>query len=608
MKTTKLLLLAFLITCFACDNNDDTIDSTDDTDDVVGVIDMNSFDPDFVVNYGATIIRDIMVTVVDKDGNNLEGVNINVANLNTSTDQNGIAILRDASIYERFGYIKASKVGFIHASRSIAPTHGLNQVRIMMLPETIAGSTNSGEIATITNGAGASVVLNGNYINESGNEYTGTVDVILHHLDPADENMRDQMPGMLYAQDEDGEAQGLVTLGMLAVELRGANGEDLNLMSGSTATITMPVDPSIISYAPTTIPLWYFDEVNGVWIEEGEATLIGTEYIGEVSHFSFWNYDIPTDASVVCLVLTDEDGNALANSLVTITSPTFGTTSGTTNNDGEVCGYMPNGEVLELNVYSETCNDTSLFNTNVGPFSVDTTVPVTVVLSGIVVTETVTGTLSDCNGASISNGYVVVDYQGGGATVVVEADGSFEITILRCTAELEFTIQGIDIDGLQQSTLQTYNFTTPLTDVGNLLACDTVTEFIQYDLDNGAQTFFETVNIEANFSASNPNTGNPNVNIYAGDNSGQGIYMYGELLPAPHLGVYDFLDWQDPNDLGFNMSEFFDMSNVNNEIVYNLTTLGEVGEYIDISFSGNYEDFSGNTHFITGTVHVLRDN
>ena len=38
MKTTKLLLLAFLITCFACDNKDDSIDSTDDTDDVVDAL------------------------------------------------------------------------------------------------------------------------------------------------------------------------------------------------------------------------------------------------------------------------------------------------------------------------------------------------------------------------------------------------------------------------------------------------------------------------------------------------------------------------------------------------------------------------------------------
>ncbi len=607
MKITKLLLLVFLFTCFACDKNSD--DSGLGEMDDVGVIDMNEFDADFVQNYGATIIKDIMVTVIDTNGNAIEGATINVAGLNETTDDNGIAILRDASVYERFGYIKASKSGFIHASRSIAPTAGLNQVRIMMLPETIAGSTASGEVATITNGAGASVLLNGNYINADGTEYTGSVDVIIHHLDPTDENMRDQMPGMLYAQDQDGEEQGLVTLGMLAVELRGAGGEDLNLMDGSTATLTIPVDASLIADAPATIPLWYFDEVNGVWIEEGEATLQGNVYVGEVSHFSFWNCDIPTDANVICLVLSDEDGNPLSNTLVTITSTVFGTTSGITNIDGEVCGYMPSGEVLELNVYNDTCGDATLFNTNVGPFSSDTTVAVTVVLSGDVITENVVGTLSDCDGNPISNGYAIVDYLGGGATAVVAADGSFEVSIIRCTTDLEFSIQGIDIDGIQQSAEQIYNFTTPLTNVGNLLACETITEFIQYDIDNGAETFFATEDIDAQFGENNPNTNSPSVSISTYDpDTESGIYVYGQLNEAPYVGVYDFLDWQDSNDTGFNMAEFLNISNTNNEIVYNLTALGEVGAYIDISFSGNYEDFNGNPHFITGTIHVLRDN
>ena len=50
------------------------------------------------------------------------------------------------------------------------------------------------------------------------------------------------------------------------------------------------------------------------------------------------------------------------------------------------------------------------------------------------------------------------------------------------------------------------------------------------------------------------------------------------------------------------------MSNTNNNVIYNLTSLGEVGEYIDINFSGDYIDFSGNPHTINGIIHVVRDN
>ncbi|EDM43435.1 hypothetical protein SCB49_00260 [unidentified eubacterium SCB49] len=604
MKLTKVLLVALLFTCFACDKNNDDTNVTDDMDDV-GIIDMNTFDEDFKLNYGAPIQKDIMVSVFDIDGNPIPDVTITVENDNTYTNDDGIAVIKNASVYERFGYIKASKSGFIHASRSIAPTPGVNHVRIMMLAEIVSGSTESGETATITNGAGASVVLNGNYINPNGTAYTGSVDVILHHLDPADEEMRDQMPGMLYAQDEDGEEQGLITLGMLAVELRGNNGEDLNLTPGSTATITMPVDPSIMSYAPPTIPLWYFDEENGVWIEEGEATLVGNEYIGEVSHFSFWNCDIPVDADVICFVLTDQNGNPLSGSLVTITSPTAGTRSGYTNTLGEVCGYLPSNEVLELNVYSDTCTQTSLYNANVGPYSADQTVPITVTLTGVVVTEIVTGFLNDCNATPVSNGYVTIDYLGGGVNSLVAPDGSFEASIIRCTNDLNFTVKGTDIDNLQQTQIQNFNFTTPLTNVGNLLACDTLTEFIEYNLDNGTQTFFETENITADFY---PNNNPPSLTIYSYDqNNDSGLYLYGNLMPAPYVGVYDSLDWGDPLDLGFTLEEFFGVM-VNDTMVYNLTAIGAVGEYIDISFSGTYDDQGGTPHTLTGTIHVLRDN
>ena len=168
----------------------------------------------------------------------------------------------------------AEKAGFIHASRAVVPSSGTNKVRIMMLPETIAGSTASGTQETIALANGASVALEGDYIKADGTNYTGNVNVIMHHLDPVDENMQDQMPGMLYAANAQNEEVMLQTFGMLAVELRGSGGEDLNIAEGSSAEIRMPLDASLLNDAPATIPLWYFDEVNGYWIEDGQATLV----------------------------------------------------------------------------------------------------------------------------------------------------------------------------------------------------------------------------------------------------------------------------------------------------------------------------------------------
>jgi hypothetical protein len=48
---------------------------------------------------------------------------------------------------------------------------------------------------------------------------------------------------------------------------------------------------------------------------------------------------------------------------------------------------------------------------------------------------------------------------------------------------------------------------------------------------------------------------------------------------------------------------------VNNFIEYNLSAFGSaIGEYIDLNFSGAYEDYQGVSHTITGVIHVKRDN
>ena len=85
--------------------------------------------------------------------------------------------------------------------------------------------------------------------------------------------------------------------------------------------------------------------------------------------------------------------------------------------------------------------------------------------------------------------------------------------------------------------------------------------------------------------------------------------MYGALNDTDYLGTYDSYSFDGTvGDTGFFIGECLNMSDENNNITYNLTALGEVGEYIDINFSGSYEDYQGNAHTINGVVHVLRDN
>ncbi|NRB84966.1 MAG: hypothetical protein HRU49_14535 [Winogradskyella sp.] len=596
-----LIILLALITLTGCQQDDGPSNGGNQQENI----------PDtFSEYFGNPVSRNFLGNVIDTDKNPIEGVTITIGSQTATTDENGVFILNNATVNERFGYIKAEKAGYIHGSRSVVPTRGINKVTIMLLEATIAGSVNSGSAETVTANDGSSVSFDGNFVKEDGTEYTGNVDVVIRHLDPADEDMVMQMPGMLYAENEDGAERMLQTLGMLAVELIGSGGEDLNLAEGSTSEIRIPVDASLMSITPATIPLWSFDETNGYWKQEGFATLQGNMYVGNVTHFSFWNCDIPAEAITLCVTATNANNQPLNNLSISITSGTFGTTYGYTNENGEVCGFVPSGEALELNVYSyDFCDDASLLTQVIGPFTADSDITIVVPDNPDIIQETAFGTFSTCDGADVTDGYVRLGYANQIFTDAV-TDGTFEINLLRCSDNNTFSIQGSDYVNLQTTDSISYTFTTPVTDIGTISACNAVTEFIQYTIDGGDSVIiFE--NISANFYQSNPNSSTPTIDIFASNNDQENcFYMYGALNDPDYLGTYDNYTFQGgtTDDTGFFIGECLSVSDENNNITYNLSTLENVGEYIDINFSGDYQDYNGDPHTITGVVHVLRDN
>jgi len=149
----------------------------------------------------------------------------------------------------------------------------------------------NGDGGTIETNDGAKVTFGSNTIIDSnGNLYNGSVSVYAHWYDPTSEDLSLTMPGDLRATDALGNEVQLATFGMLAVELETPDGQPLNISEGNTAELTFPLE-ELADGAPNEIPLWYLDEESGIWKEEGQATKVGNTYVGEVSHFSFWNCD-----------------------------------------------------------------------------------------------------------------------------------------------------------------------------------------------------------------------------------------------------------------------------------------------------------------------------
>lgn len=604
MKHLKIILSIFIITfLYSCDDTEINIHTQEEviTDPEPVTIDLSD-------NFGNEITRDFLGRIIDINKQPIANTTISIGNKTAQTDNNGIFIIKDATVFEQFAYIKAQKSGYINGSRTLIPTTGTNKLTIMLLDDSVTGTTASGQIDTINLANGTSVTLNGEFIDENGATYNGNVNVVVHHLNPIDENIEFQMPGSLYASNINNEERLLQSLGMIAVELKGENNEKLNIATNSTAEIKIPVDNSLLNNATETINLWYFNEDKGYWVEEGSATLINNVYVGTVKHFSFWNWDANFPTVTLCINVADENGNPVVNQSLGLSFADYPyPRTGVTDENGQVCGLIPSNQDLELNAYnSDICGGNSIYTSNVGSFTSDSSIDVIIPSTTDVIPEKITGTFNNCDDNAIINGYVLLTY--GNQTFFDNVnDGNFEINLLRCNDLNTFIIEGVDFDNLETTGEINYTFSTPITNLGTIASCNSTTEFIQYVIDGSDQNLFIT-NIDTGFSLPSGSGTYPTIYI-SSSNQNTCIYLNGNLNDTA-VGSYNYNPI--PNYLGggigFTMVECIDMTENNNNVIFNLTTLGNIGEYIDINFSGDYEGYNGDSHTITGVVHVIRDN
>jgi len=584
-----LLLLA--VSFSSCNPNDDSNNNAGPNDDT------------FAQNFGSTVARDFIGQVVDIDNVPIQGVTIKIGTSTVQTDVNGVFIINGANVYQKFAYITAKKVGFIDGSRAMVPTSGKNNVKIMLLPNAPLETIQSGVVSEVSIYSGTKVKFQGGFQDENGTNYSGPVQVSMFHLTPTDENLSKLMPGMLYAQTSTNQEAVLETFGMLNVELRGSAGQKLNIKEGQTAEITIRIDDSQIATAPSSIPLWHFDEERGYWKQDGVATKVGNKYVGEVSHFSWWNCDAFSQMVTLTVTVVNGNGNPVSNAGVgLIANGNTWPAMGFTNNNGQVSGLIPANQTLTLNVYASyyTCGANNIvYTTTIGPFSTNTTLPNIVINnSPTTLSSNVVGNLVKCNNTPVTNGYVLLNRYGNASFSPV-INGAFSFNEIYCPNDTQFTLKGFDIENLQQTDSISYTFTAPITTIGNLQACTAVDEFISYQIDNNPVVYIIS-NVNGGFGQGA--IGGGGGIFISGTSQVQTIYIWGDTYIP---GIYTTAQFTiEGAGVGYISST------TTNTIQFNLSQFGAVGEYIDMTFSGTYQDqqVAGLTHTLTGVAHVIRDN
>lgn len=355
MKTNKLLILGVALLTLVFTNCNTSEDSNDN----------------YTFNFGNTISSEFAGKIVDANNNPISGVAIEMSGKTATTAADGTFTLSNVAVKERFGYMTATKTGFINGSRTVMPHEGVNNVTIMLLQRNIVATIPTGQTTVVTLPSNTKVTFDGSFMLENGTAYNGNVKVSMNYLDPRDANVFDKMPGNLIGTRADGSISGMETYGMINVELIGDNNEKLQLTSGHTANISMPIAPNQLDTADATIPLWFFNETTGLWEEQGFSRKIGNRYIGNVSHFTWWNNDCSYVVATLNVVVSNSDGTRVNGVKVTITRQNGSTGDvlmnlGTTGPNGTLSAGVPRNEVLIFKAYTA---DGSLINTQNIPAS-----------------------------------------------------------------------------------------------------------------------------------------------------------------------------------------------------------------------------------------------
>jgi uncharacterized protein (TIGR02145 family) len=417
---------------------------------------------------GELVFTNVVGTVRNSEGVPVFGARVKAGygTEETSTDNNGVFFLNNIIVYDKLGYITITKEGYHEASRSFLPLEsGSNRVNIQLLPMELSGTFSSTSGGTVSTGL-LQLDFPADAVSLNGQAYTGTVNVYAAALDPSSPEMFDQMPGELLGGMND-SLQLLRSFGMAAVELRDENMNELQLAEGSSVTLTFNIPLALQADAPETIDWWSFDEALGIWMHEGEAQKQGNQYLGQASHFSWWNCDKPQNFNDLNGSVNTVDGTPISEAQINVVTQNMGTGVTYTNAEGQFSGRVPKNQLLTLNI-NLACETTNYWNLVYTEEFSSTTEPIVsqyqpASLDG---RYPIIGTLTNCEGQAAENGYVKI-----GSVIHLTNNGVF--TIQACSTG-DYIIRGFDItnlDSIKLSDVVTVQVGSDGIEIGELQAC-----------------------------------------------------------------------------------------------------------------------------------------
>ncbi len=576
-KTTIRFILTSIIAVLffaSCQKTTDIIETP--TPPVV-----NPIPPDLTTKVSSSVSG----FVTDENELPVKNANVLVGTSTIITDKYGYFEIRNVQVVQNAAMVTVTKSGYFKGIKTYIATAGKSAFfRIKLIAKVTSGTVSGATGGTITLASNLSILFPASaFINASTNAaYTGTVNVAAFKIDPTSADLPRIMPGDLRGLNTDGNLQILTSYGMAAVELSGAGGELLQIAPGKKATMTMPIPATIMASAPATIPLWYFDETNGLWKQEGTATKTGNNYVGDVSHFSFWNYDVPANYVIFNCTVVTASGQPVQNAYVKISlvSNPNNAGYGYTDSSGYVSGAVPNNAQLKLEVFANaSCGTAAAFSQNFSTTNVNVAFG-NATINTTTSIATLTGGVKNCAGLPVTNGYVVIREGNLYNRIALSNTGTYSHNKVFCSFPTQITLVGEDVPNLQQNLPVTYSVTSAgVNNIPAITACGVNTQqFINYTINGSAYSFTATTDSLTFLNGAggvpycylNGFTFNATSNIT--------IYFTSSGIALNSNQTLQF----------FKPSQINDSTIITTPILVNITEYGTIGQFIAGNFTGAF--------------------
>jgi len=436
--------------------------------------------------------------VLNEQGEPIANATLELANapipLTTSTDAYGQFEFININVKGKSAFLKVQAEGKLKGFRRASVlANSLNYTEIQLWEKQIVGRINAQTGGRVTTSEGAALSLSANaVVDQNGNPYTRDISVVMQWIDPSSDQLYRQLVGDLSGIDQSGNEVALGTFGMMGVELLDEDGNELQIAENMRAELTWPVPQERMSEAPQTIPLWSYDEVLGTWIEEEIAAQQGNTFVGQVSHFSYWNLDWKGASISLTGKVTykGSPGQVLNSFRATVSNPLFGESGGFLTADGSFqFDRFPAQEVLNLQI-KNICGDV-LFSKDIGPFSQNEDLGTINILEQETDETIVSGIARDCAQNPIEGAFVQLLLDSSKYyTGLTAADGSFELRIPFCGSAITADLFILDKVNTLVSDPEPIEWSSnePL-DLGDIRVCDQAPAFIQMTLDSN-EVFF----------------------------------------------------------------------------------------------------------------------